>query len=160
MERNPGAWRKMAGLLILLALCILPCGAETSNRQRIIALDSEVYQTMKEKEREMFRDETASSLLNDMNNKRNRVEEILSSTDMKPEELAEASRQMEEAEKAMLADAKIQELKEARRQFQNMMDNVNKILRLVITGEVGDDDVTARGGCSGNCSQCGGCGEN
>ena len=44
MERNPGAWRKMAGLLILLALCILPCGAETSNRQRIIALDSEVYQ--------------------------------------------------------------------------------------------------------------------
>ena len=123
-------------------------------------LDSEVYQTMKEKEREMFRDETASSLLNDMNNKRNRVEEILSSTDMKPEELAEASRQMEEAEKAMLADAKIQELKEARRQFQNMMDNVNKILRLVITGEVGDDDVTARGGCSGNCSQCGGCGEN
>ena len=44
MERNPGAWRKMAGLLILLALCIRPCGAETSNRQRIIALDSEVYQ--------------------------------------------------------------------------------------------------------------------
>lgn len=44
MERNPGTWRKMAGLLILLALCILPCGAETSNRQRIIALDSEVYQ--------------------------------------------------------------------------------------------------------------------
>jgi len=44
MERNPGAWRKMAGLLILLALCILPCGAETRNRQRIIALDSEVYQ--------------------------------------------------------------------------------------------------------------------
>ena len=50
MERNPGAWRKMAGLLILLALCILPCGAETSNRQRIIALDSEVYQKMKEQE--------------------------------------------------------------------------------------------------------------
>ena len=44
MERNPGAWRKMAGLLILLALCILPCSAETNNRQRIISLDSEVYQ--------------------------------------------------------------------------------------------------------------------
>ena len=44
MERNPGAWRKMAGLLIFLVLCILPCGAETNNRQRIIALDSEIYQ--------------------------------------------------------------------------------------------------------------------
>ena len=44
MERNPGAWRKMAGLLIFLALCILPCSAETSNRQRIIALDNEIYQ--------------------------------------------------------------------------------------------------------------------
>ena len=53
MERNPGAWRKMAGLLILLALCILPCGAETSNRQRIIALDSEVYQDIDAAERDI-----------------------------------------------------------------------------------------------------------
>jgi protein phosphatase len=37
----------MAGLLIFLVLCILPCGAETSNRQRIIALDSEIYQENK-----------------------------------------------------------------------------------------------------------------
>ena len=44
MERNFSAWRKMAGLLIFLALCILPCSAETNNRQRIIPLDSEVYQ--------------------------------------------------------------------------------------------------------------------
>ncbi len=122
-------------------------------------LDSEIYQEMKQKEREMLRDETASSLLNEMNSKRSRVEEILSATDMNPEELAEASREMEEAEKAMLADEKIQALKEARRQFQNMMDNVNKILRLVITGEV-EDEMTVRGACSGNCSRCGGCGDN
>lgn len=44
MERNLGAWRKMAGLLIFLALCVLPCNAETSNRQRIIPLDNELYQ--------------------------------------------------------------------------------------------------------------------
>ncbi len=43
MERTLSAWRKMAGLLIFLVLCILPCGAETSNRQRIIALDNEIY---------------------------------------------------------------------------------------------------------------------
>ena len=48
MERNPGAWRKMAGILIFLVLCILPCGAETNNRQRIIALDNEIYKDIYE----------------------------------------------------------------------------------------------------------------
>ena len=120
-------------------------------------VDSEIYQTMKKKEREMLKDETSSALLNDMNAKRSRVEEILSSANMNQEELARASLEMEAAEKAMLADGKIQELKEARKAFQNMMDNVNKILRLVITGEV-EEEMTVHGRCSGNCSSCGGCG--
>ena len=67
------------------------------------------------------------------------MESILSSADMDPNELAEASREMEEAEKRMNQNSKIIELKERRKDFQTMMDNVNKILRLVITGEVEDD---------------------
>jgi hypothetical protein len=45
-------------------------------------------------------------------------------------------------------------MREAQVKFQEMMDNVNRILRLVITGEVED----AAGGCTGNCSSCSGCG--
>ena len=119
-------------------------------------LDSECYKTMKKTEAEMRRDPDAAALLGDMIEKRNRVEEILASADMDPNELAEASRAMEDAEKRMNENIKIIELKDKRRDFQTMMDNVNKILRLVITGEVEDENrgMTA---CSGDCSACGGC---
>ena len=119
-------------------------------------LDSEVYQKMKRLEREVRKDEEAGKLLSDMIEKRQAVEETLSSSGMKPEDLARASEEMEEAEKRMNANEKIQTLKDARKDFQTMMDNVNKILRLVITGQV-DDESTARG-CTGSCEGCNGCG--
>ena len=37
-------------------------------------------------------------------------------------------------------------------EYNDLMENVNRILRLVVTGE------TDEGGCSGNCATCGGCG--
>lgn len=118
-------------------------------------LDSEVYQTMKKLEGEVRRDPEAGKLLGDMVEKRQKVEETLSSSNMKPDDLAKASLEMEDAEKRMNANEKIQTLKDARKDFQTMMDNVNKILRLVITGQVEDDD--AAGGCTGRCESCGGC---
>ena len=119
-------------------------------------LDSEVYQNMKKLEGEVRRDPEAGKLLSDMIEKRQKVEETLSSSAMKPEELAAASLEMEEAEKRMNAHEKIQTLKDARKDFQTMMDNVNKILRLVITGQV-EDENTGSGCCSGSCDTCGGC---
>ena len=132
---------------------------EVMNKAQELAeaiLDSEVYQKMKRQENDVKHDPEAAKALGDMIEKRNRVETILSSADMDPNELAEASREMEEAEKRMNANEKIIELKEKRKDFQTMMDNVNRILRLVITGEVEDE---SRGtiACSGDCSACGGC---
>ena len=88
--------------------------------------------------------------------KRNRVETILSAADMDPNELAEASREMEDAEQRMNENGMIRTLKEYRKDFQTMMDNVNRILRLVITGET-EDSNGGDAGCSGNCSGCSGC---
>ena len=119
-------------------------------------LDNEVYQKMKQQENEVKRDPDAAKALGDMIEKRNRVETILSSTDMKPDELAEASREMEEAETRMNENEKIRTLKDYRKDFQTMMDNVNRILRLVITGET-EDENGGSSGCSGNCSGCSGC---
>lgn len=119
-------------------------------------LDSEVYRKMKKLEGEVRHDPEAGKLLGDMIEKRQKVEETLSSSNMKPEDLSKASLEMEEAEKRMNANEKIQTLKDARKDFQTMMDNVNKILRLVITGQI-EDDGTNGGGCSGRCDTCGGC---
>ena len=118
-------------------------------------LDSEIYQKMKQQENAERRDPEAAEALGDMIEKRNRVETILSAANMDPNELAEASREMEEAEKRMNENTMIQSLKDYRKDFQTMMDNVNKILRLVITGETEDD--TKFSGCGGNCSGCSGC---
>ena len=119
-------------------------------------LNSETYTKMKQKEAEVRRDPEAAKLLGDMIEKRNRVETVLSSADMDPNELAEASREMEEAENRMNANEKIQTLKEYRKDFQTMMDNVNRILRLVITGET-EDDPQGGARCNGQCSGCSGC---
>ena len=132
---------------------------EVMNKAQELAeaiLDSECYREMKKMEAEMRRDPDAAAVLGEMIEKRNRVEEILASSDMDPNELAEASREMEEAEKRMNENRKIIELKEKRKDFQTMMDNVNKILRLVITGEV-EDDSRGTVACSGDCTACGGC---
>ena len=118
-------------------------------------LNSETYTKMKKLEGEVRHDETAARLLSDMIEKRQAVESILSSAGMKPEELSSASLEMEAAEKAMNENEQIAALKSARKDFQTMMDNVNQILRLVITGRV--DDNPSGGCCSGNCSSCGGC---
>ena len=119
-------------------------------------LDSEVYTRMKQQENDVKRDPEAGIALSDMIEKRSRVENILSSANMDPNELAEASREMEEAEQRMNDNEMIKTLKEYRKDFQTMMDNVNRILRLVITGET-EDENGGSSGCSGNCSGCSGC---
>ena len=119
-------------------------------------LDSETYQKMKQQENDVRRDPDAARALSDMIEKRNKVEEILSAANMDPNELAEASREMEEAESRMNSNEMISMLKDYRKDFQTMMDNVNRILRLVITGET-EDENGGNTGCSGNCSGCSGC---
>ena len=119
-------------------------------------LNSDYYKNMKKLEGEVWRDPDAAKALGDMIEKRNRVESVLSSANMDPNELAEASREMEEAEKRMNGNEKICELKTARKDFQTMMDNVNQILRLVITGTV-EEERSGNAACGGDCSCCSGC---
>ena len=119
-------------------------------------LNSDYYKNMKKLEGEVWRDPDAAKALGDMIEKRNRVESVLSSANMDPNELAEASREMEEAENRMNNNEMIKTLKDYRKDFQTRMDNVNRILRLVITGETKDEN-GGSSACSGNCSGCSGC---
>ena len=120
-------------------------------------LASEIYQKMKQQEAAVRRDPEAAAALGDMIEKRNKVETVLSAANMDPDELARASEEMEAAEKRMTENDMIIALKENRKDFQTMMDNVNRILRLVITGETEDENDGSSAGCNGNCSGCSGC---
>ena len=118
-------------------------------------LESEIYQGMKAAENRYMHDEEALSLTAAVNDKRNAVQELLTANDMDHAALALAGEELEAAEEAMNACAAVHELQDARRAFTGMMDNVNRILRLVITGETGEDE--ENGGCGGHCSSCAGC---
>ena len=117
---------------------------------------SDVYLRMKEMEEVMQEDEDAAEAVNNMMRKRQRVEDLLTSKGMDPEELKRANQEMIQAEKEMNANEKVAKLKAARKEFSTMMENVNRILRVVITGEIRNDDFA--GSCSGDCGGCNGCG--
>ena len=91
---------------------------EVMNKAQELAeaiLDSEVYQKMKEQENIVRKDPEAAKAMGDMIEKRQRVETVLSSANMDPNELAQASKEMEEAEQRMNENAMISELKERRK---------------------------------------------
>lgn len=117
-------------------------------------LDSEVYQRMHKAEMQVTTDEAASKAIAELMEKRQRVETLLADSDMDHEALAEAGEEMEAAEKRMNEVPLVKELQEARAAFTQMMENVNRLMRLVITGETGEEEH----GCSGTCDSCGSCG--
>ena len=116
---------------------------------------SEVYKTMHDLEDQVTKDEAATALIAAYMEKRSNVELLLRSPEFDAEKVAAAGQELQDAEQAMEACTMVKDMREAQQSFQEMMDNVNRILRLVITGEVED----TAGGCSGNCASCGGCGQ-
>jgi len=117
--------------------------------------ESNIYQNMKKLENELMEDEAAAGAVQKLAMKRQEVKDLLGRKDMDPNELMRLNQEMVQAEKEMNSFEKVKTLKEARKEFTDMMDNVNRILRLVITGEIREDDV--KGCCSGDCSSCSGC---
>ena len=116
---------------------------------------SEIYKTMHDLEEKVTQDETATAAIAAYMEKRGNVELLLRSPEFDAEKVAAAGEELQAAEKAMDECTIVKDMREAQQTFQEMMDNVNRILRLVITGEVED----AASGCRGNCASCGGCGQ-
>lgn len=123
-----------------------------------VILESDIYKRMHETEIALTKDEEATRIISDFMEKRNAVQDILASNDLNHEQLAQAGKEMEEAEKAMNECEVVKAFQDARRDFSQMMDSVNKILRLVITGEVEEEGCGGGcGSCGGDCGSCGGC---
>lgn len=115
-------------------------------------LESEEYIRMRLAEQAAMRDEQAAQAIATYNERRSAVENLLTSSDLDHEALAEAGKQLEEAQKAIDDNALIHTMREASDAFSHMMQQVNKIIKFVVTGEQEEED-----GCSGSCESCGGC---
>jgi cell fate (sporulation/competence/biofilm development) regulator YlbF (YheA/YmcA/DUF963 family) len=114
-------------------------------------LDSEEFIQMRLAEQAAMRDEEAAGLLDDYAAKRRDVENLLASSDLDHIKLKKVSEDLTTAENAMNGNLKIKTMREASGAFADMMNQVNKIIKFVVTGEADEDD-----GCSGSCSSCGG----
>ena len=115
--------------------------------------ESDVYQKMHQCENDAMKDAEATRAIADFVEKRQKVESLLAEGNMDHTALAEASKAMEDAEKKVNEQPKVRAMQEARGEFTQMMNNVNQILRFIITGETEDNS-----GCSGSCESRGGCG--
>ena len=120
-------------------------------------VESSIYQRMHAAELQVNKDEEAVKAVAEFVDKRQAVETVLAQSDMDHELLAQAGEEMEEAEKHLNEVPLVKEMQEARRDFTQMMENVNRILRLVVTGETDDGCSGDCSGCSGGCEGCGGC---
>ena len=120
-------------------------------------VESSVYQRMHSAELQVNKDEEAVKAVAAFVEKRQAVENVLAQSDMDHELLAQMGEEMEEAEKRLNEVPLVKEMQEARKEFTQMMENVNRILRLVVTGETDDGCSGDCSGCSGGCEGCGGC---
>lgn len=121
-------------------------------------LNSDVYQHMHALEEQVTQDEDATKAIAAYMEKRTAVEQAMRKPDIDPTQLAEAAQELEDVQQAMNDCPVIRDMRDAQKKYQDMMDNVNRILRLVVTGETEDDKGgQPTSGCTGNCASCGGC---
>lgn len=115
-------------------------------------VESEEYKNMQIAEKEAMSDPAVSAAMARYMELKQQIDGIMSQGDPDPDLLSQYGREMDETQQALNAMPVVDEMTTARQKFSELMNQVNKVLEFIITGEV-----ESRGGCTGNCGSCGGC---
>ena len=119
---------------------------------------SEEYRAMRQAEGAVMADEDAARIMSEFIGHQSVMEDILASDPPDHEMLAEHGQAMEILQDVLGEMELVQHMTRAREDFADMMNQVNQVLRFMITGEMSDDE-DEREGCGGGCGGCaGGCG--
>ena len=113
-------------------------------------IESEEYKELKKAELEQENDEEAMALLKEYSELRTALAQEIQKGDVTEEEMASIRERLEEAYEKVTTNDHITAYINAQRTFQAIIDQMNNIISFHITGKM-------PGGCSGNCSSCGGC---
>ncbi len=112
-------------------------------------IESNEYKELKEAELRQENDKEALTLLKEYSEVRSRLASEIQKGDVSEERIAEIREELEEAYSKMTTNDAITAYINAQRTFQAIIDQMNSIISFHITGKM-------PGGCSGNCSSCGG----
>lgn len=77
---------------------------------------------------------------------------VMCQSEPDPEMMTKISQEMDEVQQRLNAMPVVDAMTSSRQQFSELMNQVNRVLEFMITGELRQS-----GGCSGNCSGCSGC---
>ncbi|MBQ7960520.1 MAG: YlbF family regulator [Clostridia bacterium] len=102
----------------------------------------------------MNNDEEATTLLRTYNENRKTATENLRGKEPTKEELEEYRNYVQAEFNKIAGNKLIAEYIEASKEFDLLVNQVNAVLSYFITGE---EQASAEGGCSGNCSSCSSC---
>lgn len=124
-------------------------------------MQSEEFMTMKTAEERAMKNQEAAAAMAEYLEKRQEIESLLESKHPSPERLRELSEEIDLAQQKMKMVPDVVAMSEARENFTELINQVNKVLRFMITGNTGESETEQEGeegGCTGNCSTCSSCG--
>ncbi len=113
---------------------------------------SEEYKNMQITEKAAMSDPAVAEAMGRYLELKNRIDSVMSQADADPEEISRYGREMDELQQQLNAMPAVDAMTTSRQKFSELMNQVNRVLEFIITGEVAQE-----GGCTGNCSSCGGC---
>jgi len=122
-------------------------------------MQSEEFITMKNAEERAMKNAEAAAAMAEYLEKRHEIETLLESKHPAPEKLRELSEEIDLAQQKMKMVPDVVAMSEARENFSELINQVNKVLRFMITGDTGETEENSgseEGGCTGSCSTCSG----
>ena len=117
-------------------------------------MQSEEYKAMKEAEDRAMANADAAAAMGQNMEARQKIEALLEKDNPDPEMLKRLSSEMDETQQRLSLIDDVQVLTEARESFSSLIDQVNEVLKFIITGQMGQ----TKSSCGGGCGSCGGCG--
>ena len=114
---------------------------------------SEEYKNRQSTEQAAMSDPKVAELMARYLELKNALGEAMFQPDADAEMISRYGQEMDEVQQTLTAIPAVDAMTSSRQQFSELMNQVNRVLEFIITGELPQSS----GGCSGNCSGCSGC---
>lgn len=118
--------------------------------EAIVASDE--YKNMQISEQATMSDPAVAEAMSRYMELKEELGNVMCQSDPNPELMTSLSQQMDDIQQKLNAMEVVEAMTTSRQQFSELMNQVNRVLEFIITGELPQS-----GGCSGNCSGCSGC---
>lgn len=119
-------------------------------------MQSEEYKAMKAAEEVAMKNTRAAELMTSYIEHKTQLEALTRVPSPDAAAIAEHSQAMSDLQSEIQSIDDIVALTQARDEFSNLIDQVNQVLRFIITGQM-DEEGGEEGGCTGSCATCAGC---